>query len=613
MEPRTVYAVVLAAILAAALAAVAAPASTTAAISDHYTVAASIFDDLAYGEVYWLNLTLQAREDARVKAILLGPYPSAPATPPAFTLYIDDKVAFNATAAGPLYGSYLVVTVPAANGTLKGGVQHSVKVKVKNGDALSSPSLWVVVERNLTASVSYDGAAARVAVKATAVQGGFTASKPTFVGGSETMFLIGVLADYITDKSAVRVEQVKDQSGNPTDFAVVSYGGGFPSDGFTVTVTLKPAPLTGVSWKYDGVAGGDPASYARILEGTRVEVSAAGAVTVFDNGTAVGASWAPKAGRHELAVVCVGSKRVAPPFYFTDVTAPSFNATYTAMVVETLKVVASYAAPEGYKPPFTVELAPGAVKDGVRYFNLLIKVPEGAVTVEKAEAIKFDGTVLAGFASTVNVAENLSTYQYLVNYTYALTRVEGAGLLKAVWGIEGAPAVASSTPVVHYVTAAKPFVVEADRPIIRVLDSAGGDVAFAGGAVAASKSDTYTVKLVTYLKVVNTYEGKPVDALVTVRDARTGLILYQKRGGEVAFELEPQVSYLVESTTGAETLTARTTLPQDTTLTFTFTKPPAVAIDWQMVQTIAVIAAVIAIIALAVVIAKRGVTIEIGG
>jgi hypothetical protein len=144
------------------------------------------------------------------------------------------------------------------------------------------------------------------------------------------------------------------------------------------------------------------------------------------------------------------------------------------------------------------------------------------------------------------------------------------------------------------------------------LDSASGDVAFAGGAVAASKSDTYTVKLATYLKVVNTYEGKPVDALVTVRDARTGLILYQKRGGEVTFELEPQVSYLVESTTGAETQTARTTLPQDTTLTFTFTKPPAVAVNWEMIQTIAILIAVIAVVALVIVIAKRGVSIEIG-
>jgi disulfide bond formation protein DsbB len=144
------------------------------------------------------------------------------------------------------------------------------------------------------------------------------------------------------------------------------------------------------------------------------------------------------------------------------------------------------------------------------------------------------------------------------------------------------------------------------------LDGSGNDVAFAGGAVAASKSDTYTVKLVTYLKVTNTYEGKPVDALVTVRDAKTGLILHQRRGGEVTFELEPQVSYIVESTTDSETQTARTTLPQDTAISFTFTKPPAVSINWEMVQTIAVIVAVIAIIALVIIIAKRGVSIEIG-
>ncbi|MCC6050788.1 MAG: hypothetical protein LM580_08780 [Thermofilum sp.] len=611
-----IYALALALILAASLAAVAAaPASTAATVSDHYTLTARIDDGLASGEVYWLNLTFLAQEDARVKVIALGPYSTAPATSPVFTLYIDDKMVFNATAAGPLFGGLLPVTVPAANGTLKGGTQRSVKVRVKNGDAISAPALLqILIERNFTAQVSYDNSTAKVTVKATAVQGGFSASKATHLSGAEDLFLIGNLVDYIADKSTVSAAQVKDAGGNPTVFVDVHNEGGFPGSGFTVTVTVKPVALT-VSWKYDGLAGGDPAGYARVLEGTKVEVSAAapGALTVFDNGTAVGAAWAPKAGKHALGVVYVGSLRVVPPYWVADAAVPSYNATYTSMTVETLKVVASHTEPTGYKPPFQLELAPGAAKDGVRYFNLLIKVPEGALVVEKAEAVRFDGAVQAGIASTVETAENLTTYQYLVNYTYALHRVEGAGLLKAVWGIEGAPTVSSSTPTVHYVSTGKPFVVEADRPLIRVLDSAGGDVAFVGGAVAVSKSDTYTVKLVTYLKVVNTYEGKPVDALVTVRDAKTGLILFQKRGGEVTFELEPQVSYLVESSTGAETLTAKTTLPQDTTMAFTFTKPPAVSINWEMVQTVAILVAVAAVVALVIIIAKRGVSIEIGG
>jgi hypothetical protein len=69
---------------------------------------------------------------------------------------------------------------------------------------------------------------------------------------------------------------------------------------------------------------------------------------------------------------------------------------------------------------------------------------------------------------------------------------------------------------------------------------------------------------------------------------------------------------VIESTTDSETQTARTTLPQDTAISFTFTKPPAVSINWEMVQTIALIVAVIAIIALVIIIAKRGVSIEIG-
>jgi len=384
----------------------------------------------------------------------------------------------------------------------------------------------------------------------------------------------------------------------------------------TLAAVLKPAKPSGATWKYDDAAGDDPSKYARILEGTKVAVSFAegGTLYVYDNGSQVSSEWTPKAGKHSIAANALITAKVSNPVVYSGfkIAVPGFLGINTTMTVETLKVVTSYTAPEGYKPPFQIELAPGAIKDGFRYFNLLIKVPEGAVTVEKAEAIKFEGTVLTGMASTVKITENLTTYQYLVNYTYTLTRTEGAGLLKAVWGIESTPTVSSSTPVIHYVTTGKPFVVEADRSLIRVLDSSGNDVAFAGGAVAASKSDTYTVKLVTYLKVTNTYEGNPVDALVTVRDAKTGLILYQKRGGEVTFELEPQVSYIIESTTDSETQTARTTLPQDTAISFTFTKPPAVSINWEMVQTIAVIVAVIAIIALVIIIAKRGVSIEIG-
>jgi hypothetical protein len=614
-----ILAAILVATLAAPLLAVAVEAepqlTESCPVSVHYTLTASIYADLAAGQVYWLNFTVLFQEDARVKVIGLGPFGSMPSPPPVFTLYIDDAKAFNSTATALFGRGLAVAAVPAANGTLKGGVQHRIAIKVTNGGtalpSTSSPYLSVLIERNVTASVTYNSTLAAVKVAVTPVQAGdVAASSYAHYDGAEDLFVIGTLVTYVASSDRVFAYQWSDGVVN-----IHSMSGFPPSSGFTVTVTVKPATLTALSWSYDGVRAADPGSYARILGGTRVSVSTAaqGALTVLDNGTQVPATWTPKAGKHTVAVVLVGSPRVAPDNWPTDAAVVGYNATYTSMTVETLKVVASYAAPAGYKPPFTIELAPGAAKDGIRYFNLLIKVTEGAVVVERAEAVRFDGAVLTGFASTVRATENLTTYQYLVNYTYALTRAEGAGLLKAVWGIESEPTVSSSTPVLHYVSTGKPFVVEADRPIVRVLDGTGNDVAFAGGAVAASKSDTYTVKLATYLKVVNTYEGKPVDALVTVRDARTGLILYQRRGGEVTFELEPQVSYLVESTTGAETLTARTTLPQDTTLTFAFTKPPAVPINWEMVQAIAVLIAVVAVVALVIVIAKRGVSIEIGG
>ena len=637
MKPKT-YAAVLAAILAATmvlplLAVAVEAAPDTVLVPDVIFMTPELYGYQVYPhQTFWLNVTLQAQaqEDVRLVAVRYGIFydstvyaPVQPSDPVVVTVYLDGKMVYNGSSTS-VDGDYRITFELPADATAKGGDQHTFSIKFKNceqtftswyGQGLTL-DIQLLLLRNVTGAIELTGGKAKLTLKLSKILGSTAMSSGFTVGGvmaRQSVFAVGVLESYVSDVGSVSAYQYPDYEGyNLVELAVDS---AFPTMDATLAAVLKPTAPKGVTWKYDGVAGGDPATYARILEGTKVSVSFAegGALYVYDNGTQVSTPWAPKAGKHNVVAYSLATVKVTNPVvYAFKIAAPAFLGVNTTMTVETLKVVASYAAPEGYKPPFTVELAPGAIKDGIRYFNLLIKVPEGAVTVEKAEAVKFDGTVLAGFASTVKVTENLTAYQYLVNYTYALNRVEGAGLLKAVWGIESAPTVASSTPTVHYVTTGKPFVVEADRPIIRVLDSAGGDVAFAGGAVAASKSDTYTVKLVTYLKVVNTYEGKPVDALVSVRDARTGLILYQKRGGEVTFELEPQVSYLVESTTGAETQTARTTLPQDTTLTFAFTKPPAVAVNWEMIQTIAILIAVIAVVALVIVVAKRGVSIEIG-
>jgi hypothetical protein len=576
-------------------------------------------------QTFWLNVTLQAPEDVRLVAVRYGIfYNVQPSDPVTVTVYLDGAKVYEGSS-GSVDSDYRITFALPANATAKGGDQHTFSIKFKNCELAFSSwygqgltlDIQLLLLRNVTGTVAVSGGKAKLNLKLAKILGSTAMPSGFTVGGvlaSQSVFAIGVLESYVSDVGSVSTYEFPNYEGyNLVELTVDS---AFPTMDATLAAVLKPAKPSGVTWKYDDVAGDDPSKYARILEGTKVAVSFAegGALYVYDNGTQVSAPWAPKAGKHSVAAVALATVKVSNPVIYNalKIAVPGFLGVNTTMTVETLKVVASCTAPEGYKPPFALELAPGAVKDGIRYFNLLIKVPEGAVTVEKAEGVKFDGTVQAGMASTVKVTENLTVYQYLVNYTYALSRVEGAGLLKAVWGIEGAPTVSSSTPVLHYVSTAKPFVVEADRPLVRVLDSAGSDVAFAGGAVAASKSDTYTVKLVTYLKVVNTYEGKPVDALVTVRDARTGLILYQRRGGEVTFELEPQVSYIVESTTGAETQTARTTLPQDTAITFTFTKPPAVSINWEMVQAIAVIIAVVAVVALVIVIAKRGVSIEIG-
>ena len=631
MKPKTVCATVLAAILAASLApflAVAVGAAPdTVLVPDVILMRPDFYGyQVNPHQTFWLNVTLQAPEDVRLVAVRYGIFFNVqPSDPVVVTVYLDGAKVYNGSS-NSVDSDYRITFALPANATAKGGDQHTFSIKFKNCERAFSSTygqgltldIQLLLLRNVTGTAAVSGGKAKLNLKLAKILGSAAMPSGFIVGGvlaSQSVFAIGVLESYVSDAGAVSAYQFPNYEGY--SLVKLTVDSAFPTMDATLAAVLKPASPSGVTWKYDDAAGDDPSEYARILEGTKVAVSFAegGTLYVYDNGTQVGTPWAPKAGKHSIAANALTTVKVSNPmiYHALKIAVPGFLGIETTMTVETLKVVAGFTAPAGYKPPFALELAPGAVKDGVRYFNLLIKVPEGALVVEKAEAVRFDGTVLAGFASTVETAENLAAYQYLVNYTYALHRVEGAGLLKAVWGIESAPTVSSSTPVLHYVTTGKPFVVEADRPIVRVLDSAGGDVAFVGGAVAASKSDTYTVKLVTYLKVVNTYEGKLVDALVTVRDARTGLILYQKRGGEVTFELEPQVSYLIESSTGAETLTARTTLPQDTTLTFTFTKPPAVPVDWEMVQTVAILVAVIAIVALVIIVAKRGISIEIGG
>ena len=633
MEPRTVWAVALTAVLALALLAAAVEAEPgTALVPDVILMRPDLYSyQVTPYQVFWLNVTLQAPEDVRLVAVRYGIFydfaasaPVQPSDPVVATVYLDGKMVYNGSSAS-VDGDYRITFALPANATAKGGDQHTFSIKFKNCERVFSSwygqgltlDIQLLLLRNVTGTAAISGGKAKLTLKLAKILGSTAMPSDFTVGGvlaSQHVLAVGVLESYVSDAGTVHAYQFPNYEGY--NLVQLTVDSAFPTMDATLAAVLKPANPKGVTWKYDGLAGDDPSKYARILEGTKVDVAFAegGALYVYDNGTQVGTPWAPKAGKHSIAAYALARVEVSNPAIYSalKIAVPAFLGVETAMTVETLKVAAGYSAPAGYKPPFTLELVPGAAKDGVRYFNLLIKVPEGAVTVEKAEAVKFDGTVLAGFTSTVKVEENLTTYQYLVNYTYTLTRTEGAGLLKAVWGIESTPTVSSSTPVLHYVTTGKPFVIEADRSIIRVLDSSGNDVAFAGGAVAASKSDTYTVKLTTYLKVTNTYEGKPVDALVTVRDARTGLILYQKRGGEVTFELEPQVSYVVESTTDSETQTARTTLPQDTTISFTFTKPPAVPINWEMIQTIAVLIAVIAVVALVIVIAKRGITIEVG-
>ena len=560
----------------------------------------------AQGDVYWVNATWNAVEEGRLVSLLFGIYTSQPLNPAVFTVYVDGKLVFNAssTAYNP---PFVKVDVPAANGTLKPG-SRDVRVKFIAPDATSTAHLVLVFARNITVSVDYDREMAAVSGKVTAVKGGLSTSlREGEVSGYDALYMVGRLHNFESDK-AIRVFE-------DSGFVVVLNEAGFPTQEFSFTVRLRPVELAGLSWKYDGASGLNPSAYGFILSGTKVSASASGTgtLTIFDNGTAVGSEFSPKAGFHNLTVVFVGEERIAEPFFGAPATAVALNATEASLTAKDLKVVAGFTAPEGFKPPFNLELVPFSVSSGVRYFNLKVNVPGGAVVVERAEAVRFDGAVLGGIASTVT--PNETEREYALNYTYKLYRVAGAGLLKAVWGIEADPSVSASTPVIHYVTIGKPFVVEADRPVVRVLDSAGGDVAFTGtdvAAVAVGGSGTYTVKLVARLTVTNVYQGKPVEAKVVVKDAKTGLVITSKRGSQIKFELEPGVAYLVEASTDEEAQSYRTTLPQDTAVTFEFTKPPKVEIDWQMVQAIAMIVAVVALITLVVIIKRRGLEITIG-
>ncbi|ABL79261.1 hypothetical protein [Thermofilum pendens] len=246
--------------------------------------------------------------------------------------------------------------------------------------------------------------------------------------------------------------------------------------------------------------------------------------------------------------------------------------------VNVLSQVGTVGAPS---PGFTLSLA-GANAPG--YFALQVKVPEGVVTVEKAEGVAWNRTVLPGIAKDVKTSLDADKLVYTVNYTYTLYYapiVGGVNFLGA-WGIEETPSLTPTSPTIATLTASKPVVLNATRNVIRVLDSAGNDVSFVGKAIAIKSSGTYTVKLETVIKVVNLYQGKKIPATVRLYDAK-GLRLAEKTGEEVTFTVEPGLLYTVESDNGNEVLTQRVTPTQDVDVTMEFTKPPAVVIPWEWV------------------------------
>jgi len=296
---------------------------------------------------------------------------------------------------------------------------------------------------------------------------------------------------------------------------------------------------------------------------------------------------------------------IAYRLYSKDYVYPIINVTTGQVTPKKLSVKYDLVAPE--KLPFTVKLRGDLSKVGMYPLDFIV---QGTTigTLTNTEKVNIDGTVST--IGTYTVTESQEWYNVSITYNVVVNALTHPYVDK-VYTLETTSI--STDKVYLTVTATKPFLLHSTRKVMRITGTTVGDINIGSANdiyfAGVTTSDTYTVKLATKLLVQNVYEGKPINAKVTVYDTK-GNIIAQASGEKVTFDLEPLVTYVVQGDNGAEKLSKTLYLSDDMQVTFTYTTAPAFTIPMDYVYL-----AFLAIIAFAILYLiwkiRKGVSIEI--
>jgi hypothetical protein len=345
-----------------------------------------------------------------------------------------------------------------------------------------------------------------------------------------------------------------------------------------------------------------PNEFSRILVGSQLTVQPlVSNLTIIHlvNSTAVNGFTFDKATLYKWGVI-------AYRLYSKDYVYPIINVTTGQVTPKKLNVGYQLVAPE--QVPFSVKLRGDLTKVGMYPLDFIV----GGVTVgtlTNTEKVYIDGTVST--IGTYTVTETSDSYNVTITYNVVVNGLTHPYVDK-VYTFE---TVSISTDKVYLtVTATKPFLLHSTRKVMRITGSSVGDINIGSNNdiyfAGVTTSDTYTVKLATKLLVKNLYEGKPVNAKVTVYDAK-GNVIAQASGEQVTFDLEPLNTYVVQGDNGAEKQSKTLYLSDDMEVDFTYSTAPAFTIpmDYVYLAFLAIIA--FAILYLVWKLRKGGITVEI--
>jgi len=344
-----------------------------------------------------------------------------------------------------------------------------------------------------------------------------------------------------------------------------------------------------------------PGEFPRILVGSMLTVQPlVSNLTIIHlvNNTAVNGFVFDKATLYKWGVITYR-------LYSKDYVYPIINVTMGQVTPKKLNVNYQLVAPE--QVPFTVKLRGDLTKVGMYPLDFVV----GGTTVgtlTNTEKVYIDGTVST--IGTYAVTETSGAYNVTITYNVVVNGLTHPYVDK-IYTFE---TVSISTDKVYLtVTATKPFLLHSTRKVIRITGSSVGDINIGSNNdiyfAGVTTSDTYTVKLATKLLVTNIYEGKPINAKVTVYDTK-GNIVAQASGEQVTFDLEPLVTYVVQGDNGAEKLSKTLYLSDDMEVTFTYSTAPAfqIPMDYVYLGFLAIIAFAILYLVWKI---RKGVSIEI--